>query len=133
LSAAPPSEANDAGNNIPPARSSDIGVRNRRTWWNGHDFRRRTISDDQARHSQKEPPRDDLPRPSDASGLAEVNGIELAWQTLFELLGGGLRDASWDRSGMTKHRLAILPGVTHYDMNVAPRLAAAIAGFLDEA
>jgi hypothetical protein len=73
------------------------------------------------------------PATTDASGLAEVNGIELAWQTLFELLGGGLRDASWDRSGMTKHRLAILPGVTHYDMNVAPRLAAAIAGFLDEA
>jgi hypothetical protein len=76
-------KANDARNHIPPARSSDFGVRARRTWWNGHDFRRRTISDDQARHSQKEPPRDDLPRPS-ASGLAEVNGIELAWQTLLK-------------------------------------------------
>jgi hypothetical protein len=34
---------------------------------------------------------------------------------------------------MTAHRLAILPGVTHYDINVAPSLAPAVAGFLDEA
>ena len=51
----------------------------------------------------------------------------------FELLGGGQRDASWDRSGMTRHRLAILPGVTHYDINLSPALAAAASGFLDEA
>jgi hypothetical protein len=51
----------------------------------------------------------------------------------FELLGGGQRDASWDRSGMTRHRLAILPGVTHYDINVSPALAATTAAFLDEA
>ncbi len=50
-----------------------------------------------------------------------------------QFLGGGLRDAGWDRSGMTKHRLAILPGLTHYDINVAPSLAAAVAGFLDGA
>ena len=64
----------------------------------------------------------------DADGLPPRHAVEF-----FELLGGGLRDASWDRSGMTKHRLAILPGVTHYDMNVAPSLAAAVIGFLDEA
>ena len=33
---------------------------------------------------------------------------------------------------MTHHRLAILPGVTQYDINVSPKLAAAVAGFLDE-
>jgi pimeloyl-ACP methyl ester carboxylesterase len=51
----------------------------------------------------------------------------------FELLGGGQRDASWDRSGMTHHRLAILPGATHYDINVLPALSAAVIPFLDGA
>ena len=64
----------------------------------------------------------------DADGLPPRHAVEF-----FELLGGGLRDASWDRSGMTAHRLAILAGATHYDINVAPSLAAAVAGFLDEA
>lgn len=32
---------------------------------------------------------------------------------------------------MTQHRLAILPGVTHYDINVAPALAQAVSPFLD--
>jgi pimeloyl-ACP methyl ester carboxylesterase len=63
----------------------------------------------------------------DADGLPPRHAVEF-----FELLGGGLRDASWDRSGMTNHRLAILPGVTHYDINVAPSLATTAAAFLDE-
>jgi pimeloyl-ACP methyl ester carboxylesterase len=62
----------------------------------------------------------------DADGMPPRHAVEF-----FELLGGGLRDASWDHSGMTKHRLAILPGVTHYDMNVAPALATTVAAFLD--
>jgi hypothetical protein len=33
---------------------------------------------------------------------------------------------------MTQHRLAILPGVTHYDINLSPKLAAAVSWFLDE-
>jgi hypothetical protein len=33
---------------------------------------------------------------------------------------------------MTRHRLAILPGVTHYDINEVPALAAAVIPFLDE-
>jgi hypothetical protein len=32
---------------------------------------------------------------------------------------------------MTHHRLAILPGVTHYNMNIAPALPAAVIPFLD--
>jgi pimeloyl-ACP methyl ester carboxylesterase len=51
----------------------------------------------------------------------------------FGLLGGGRRDANWDRSGMTHHRLAILPGVTHYDINVVPSLSEAVIPFLDAA
>jgi hypothetical protein len=31
------------------------------------------------------------------------------------------------------HRLAILPGATHYDINVVPALAAAVTPFLDGA
>lgn len=64
----------------------------------------------------------------DADGLPPRHAVEF-----FELLGGGLRDASWDRSGMTAHRLAILPGATHYDINVSPALSDVVAGFLDEA
>jgi pimeloyl-ACP methyl ester carboxylesterase len=63
----------------------------------------------------------------DADGLPPRHAVEF-----FELLGGGQRDAGWDRSGMTKHRLAILPGVTHYDINVSPQLAAAVTAVLDE-
>ena len=64
----------------------------------------------------------------DADGLPPSHAVEF-----FRLLGGGLRDAGWDRSGMTQHRLAILPGLTHYDINVAPALSAAVIPFLDGA
>lgn len=64
----------------------------------------------------------------DADGLPPSHAVEF-----FSLLGGGKRDASWDGSGMTQHRLAILPGVTHYDINVVPQLAEAVIPFLDAA
>ncbi len=62
----------------------------------------------------------------DADGLPPSHAVEF-----FGLLGGGLRDANWDRTGMTSHRLAILPGVTHYDINVVPALAQTVIPFLD--
>lgn len=46
-------------------------------------------------------------------------------------LGGGLRDASWDGSGRSVARLAILPGQTHYDIFTSPALPAAVIPFLD--
>jgi pimeloyl-ACP methyl ester carboxylesterase len=49
----------------------------------------------------------------------------------YQLLGGGLRDAGWDGAGMARHRLAILPGVTHYTMSTASGLAEAALRFLD--
>ncbi|HMJ39356.1 MAG TPA: alpha/beta hydrolase, partial [Verrucomicrobiae bacterium] len=49
------------------------------------------------------------------------------------LLGGGKRDANWDRSGMTRHRLAVLPGLTHYDINLSPMLSQVVIPFLDGA
>ncbi len=64
----------------------------------------------------------------DADGIPPSHAVEF-----FGLLGGGQRDASWDRSGMTHHRLAILPGVTHYDINAVPALSAAVIPFLDGA
>jgi len=64
----------------------------------------------------------------DADGLPPAHAVEF-----FGLLGGGLRDAGWDRSGMTPHRLAVLPGVTHYDINAVPALSAAVIPFLDGA
>jgi hypothetical protein len=63
----------------------------------------------------------------DADGLPPAHAVEF-----FNLLGGGLRDASWDASAMTRHRLAVLPGVTHYDISVVPALPAAVIPFLDD-
>jgi pimeloyl-ACP methyl ester carboxylesterase len=64
----------------------------------------------------------------DADGMPPSHAVEF-----FSMLGGGRRDANWDRSGMTHHRLAILPGVTHYDINAVPALSAAVIPFLDGA
>ncbi len=64
----------------------------------------------------------------DADGVPPSHAVEF-----FRLLGGGVRDANWDRSGMTRHRLAILPGVTHYDINLVPALSAAVIPFLEGA
>ena len=61
----------------------------------------------------------------DADGMPPSHAVDF-----FGLLGGGKRDANWDRSGMTRHRLAILPGVTHYDINVVPALSAAVIPFI---
>jgi len=49
----------------------------------------------------------------------------------FELLGGGKKDAGWDGSGMSRARLAILPGLTHYNIFSAPALPATVTPFLD--
>ncbi|MDP9374714.1 MAG: alpha/beta hydrolase [Chloroflexota bacterium] len=49
----------------------------------------------------------------------------------FGLLGGGQRDGGWDRSAVTPHRLAILPGTTHYDILAPPALASTVTPFLD--
>jgi pimeloyl-ACP methyl ester carboxylesterase len=50
----------------------------------------------------------------------------------YQLLGGGLKDAGWQREHMSKNRLAILPDVTHYEMGMAPALAATVMPFLDK-
>ena len=49
----------------------------------------------------------------------------------FGLLGGGQKDAGLDGSGRPVDQLAILPGLTHYDVFASPLLASTVATFLD--
>jgi pimeloyl-ACP methyl ester carboxylesterase len=64
----------------------------------------------------------------DADGMPPSHAVEF-----FGLLGGGKRDAGFDGLGMTRHRLAILPGATHYDINLSPALPQAVIPFVDGA
>ena len=52
---------------------------------------------------------------------------------IFKLLDGGLRDGGWMGEGRPEggHALAILPGLTHYNICTSPLLAAATLAFLD--
>jgi pimeloyl-ACP methyl ester carboxylesterase len=63
---------------------------------------------------------------ADADSVRPAHIVEF-----YGLLGGGLRDASWDGSLRPTARLAILPGTTHYDIYASPALAPAVIGFLD--
>ena len=49
----------------------------------------------------------------------------------YQLLGGGLKDAGWQREHMPPNRLAILPNLTHYEMGLAPQTVDAALPFLD--
>ncbi|MEV4758566.1 alpha/beta fold hydrolase [Micromonospora sp. NPDC049559] len=53
----------------------------------------------------------------------------------FKLLDGGLRDGGWMGEGRPKggHALAILPGLTHYNLFASPLFAAVTLAFLDQA
>lgn len=49
----------------------------------------------------------------------------------YQLLGGGLRDAGWQRENMSQNRLAIIPDNTHYDVFLAPELPQTVLPFLN--
>lgn len=49
----------------------------------------------------------------------------------YKLLGGGQRDAGWQREHMSRNRLAILPNLTHYEVFMAPELVTTVRPFLD--
>ena len=51
----------------------------------------------------------------------------------FKLLDGGLRDGGWMGENRPKggHALAVLPGLTHYNLAVSPLFAAVTLDFLD--
>jgi pimeloyl-ACP methyl ester carboxylesterase len=53
---------------------------------------------------------------------------------VFSLLDGGLRDGGWMGEGRPKggHALAILPGLTHYNVGDSPLFAAVTLAFLDQ-
>jgi pimeloyl-ACP methyl ester carboxylesterase len=53
---------------------------------------------------------------------------------VFNLLDGGLRDGGWMGEGRPKggHALAILPGLTHYNLAISPLFAAATLAFVDQ-
>jgi pimeloyl-ACP methyl ester carboxylesterase len=53
---------------------------------------------------------------------------------VFKLLDGGLRDGGWMGEGRPKggHALAILPGLTHYNIFNSPLFAAATLAFLEQ-
>ena len=48
----------------------------------------------------------------------------------YRLLGGGLKDAGWQREYMSQNRLAIIPDLTHYEMSLAPQLVDTALPFL---
>jgi pimeloyl-ACP methyl ester carboxylesterase len=62
----------------------------------------------------------------DADAIRPAHAIEF-----FQLLGGGKKDAGWDGSGMSNARLAILPGLTHYNIFSSAALAPNVLPFLD--
>jgi pimeloyl-ACP methyl ester carboxylesterase len=53
---------------------------------------------------------------------------------VFGLLGGGVRDGGWMGEGRPAggHALAILPGLTHYNLFASPLFAQATLAFLDQ-
>jgi pimeloyl-ACP methyl ester carboxylesterase len=63
---------------------------------------------------------------ADADAVRTAHVIEF-----FALLGGGKRDSGMDGSGRPTAQLAVLPGMTHYDILSFPTLAALVAMFLD--
>ena len=63
---------------------------------------------------------------ADADSIRPAHIVEF-----FELRGGGQRDAGLDGSGRPINQLAILPGLTHYDIIASAALPAVVLPFLD--
>lgn len=63
---------------------------------------------------------------ADADAVRTEHMIEF-----FRLLGGGQKDAGLDGSGRPSNQMAILPGMTHYNILTFPLLSNLITTFLD--
>ena len=64
--------------------------------------------------------------------FADADAVRIAHiMEFFGLLGGGQRDAGLNGSKRPAAQLAILPGLTHYNISVSPALATAVIPFLD--
>jgi pimeloyl-ACP methyl ester carboxylesterase len=62
----------------------------------------------------------------DADGIRPEHEVKF-----YQLLGGGLRDAGWNRENMPRNRLAIIPDMTHYEAFSSSRVAEAVLPFLN--
>ena len=51
----------------------------------------------------------------------------------FALLGGGVREPGWMNTKLSKARLAVVPGYSHYNFHTAPELAPIIEKYLSQA
>jgi pimeloyl-ACP methyl ester carboxylesterase len=64
--------------------------------------------------------------------FADADAVEPSHMVeFFGLLGGGQRDAGLDGSLRPVARLAVLPGLTHYEIAADPAVAAAVTPFLE--
>ena len=63
---------------------------------------------------------------ADADAVRPAHIVEF-----YGLLGGGQKDAGLDGSGRPADQLAILPGLTHYNISASPLLPTVVAPFLD--
>jgi len=63
---------------------------------------------------------------ADADAVRPAHIVEF-----YGLLGGGQKDAGLDGSGRSAEELAILPGLTHYNISASPLLPTVVAPFLD--
>jgi pimeloyl-ACP methyl ester carboxylesterase len=63
---------------------------------------------------------------ADADAIRPAHILEL-----YNLLGGGNQDAGLDGSRRATARLAIVPGMTHYNVLTSPALASFVTAFLD--
>jgi pimeloyl-ACP methyl ester carboxylesterase len=50
----------------------------------------------------------------------------------FALLGGGVKEPGWQNTQLSKSRLAIVPGYSHYNFITSPEAAQIIGKFLDD-
>jgi pimeloyl-ACP methyl ester carboxylesterase len=65
---------------------------------------------------------------ADADSIRPDHMIEF-----YGLLGGGRQEGGVDGSGRPASQLAVLPGLTHYDISTSPALPPAVVPFLDAA
>jgi pimeloyl-ACP methyl ester carboxylesterase len=65
---------------------------------------------------------------ADADSIRPDHMIEF-----YGLLGGGRQEGGVDGSGRPASQLAVLPGLTHYDISTSPALPAAVIPFLEAA
>jgi hypothetical protein len=49
----------------------------------------------------------------------------------YQWLGGGLKDAGWNRENVPKNRHAVIPDMTHYEAFSSPRMAESVLPFLN--